>query len=479
MKEKILKLNDIKSTNLQAVLDVLLQTDGLSRVEIARRIGCDNTTVTRAVGALIEQGIVVQGEKTEQALGRPRVILRINPDGPLLLGLSLEAERITGVLTDQIDFKGLPSKTDFLDAVADVIHLLKEKANDRLRGIGAAVFGIYSGDDFKLENAAALPALNGTELRPFFEKAADSHVTICDHLVAKMSFFSRQLPQLNSGTVMLVSAGNGIGSLMAEDGRLVFSRNNHGGELGHTICQPDGMPCSCGRRGCLETVASIPALLRRCRDKMSMPQLDYEKVCQRYREGDKTVCREVETVVDFLGIAIANLLNNNPVQQLVVTGGILRLGQDFQSSLETTALLKELGATNKPILLKRGLANTLKELLMSAEYIMASGNEQVILCERGIRTYSDYLRNTLDLAAVPMLHELSHLPVIVDPSHATGIARMVPPMSLAAAACGADGLIIEVHNDPAHALCDGAQSLTPAAFDALAKKVDSVRKAVS
>ena len=107
MKEKILKLNDIKSTNLQAVLDVLLQTDGLSRVEIARRIGCDNTTVTRAVGALIEQGIVVQGEKTEQALGRPRVILRINPDGPLLLGLSLEAERITGVLTD---LRGIPQE---------------------------------------------------------------------------------------------------------------------------------------------------------------------------------------------------------------------------------------------------------------------------------------------------------------------------------------------------------------------------------
>ena len=196
------------------------------------------------------------------------------------------------------------------------------------------MFGIYSGDDFKLENAAALPALNGTELRPFFEKAADSHVTICDHLVAKMSFFSRKLPQLNSGTVMLVSAGNGIGSLMAEDGRLVFSRNNHGGELGHTICQPDGMPCSCGRRGCLETVASIPALLRRCRDKLAMPQLDFEKVRQLYGEGDQTVRREVETVVDFLGIAIANLLNNNPVQQLVVTGGILCLGQDFQTSLE-------------------------------------------------------------------------------------------------------------------------------------------------
>ena len=148
-------------------------------------------------------------------------------------------------------------------------------------------------------------------------------------------------------------------------------------------------------------------------------------------------------------------------------------------NMQNFDLLKELGGTGKPILLKRGLANTLKELLMSAEYIMASGNEQVILCERGIRTYSDYLRNTLDLAAVPMLHELSHLPVIVDPSHATGLARMVPPMALAATACGADGLIIEVHNDPVHALCDGAQSLTPETYAELVKKIKAVRAAVA
>ena len=115
---------------------------------------------------------------------------------------------------------------------------------------------------------------------------------------------------------------------------------------------------------------------------------------------------------------------------------------------------------------------------MSAEYIMAGGNEQVILCERGIRTFDDYTRNTLDLAVVPMLRELTHLPIIVDPSHATGIARLVPPMALAATACGADGLIIEVHNDPIHALCDGAQSLRPEEYDALAKKVRSVREAV-
>ena len=148
-------------------------------------------------------------------------------------------------------------------------------------------------------------------------------------------------------------------------------------------------------------------------------------------------------------------------------------------NMQNFDLLRELGKLNKPILLKRGLANTLKELLMSAEYIMSSGNEQVILCERGIRTYSDYTRNTLDLSAVPMLHELSHLPVIVDPSHATGIARLVPPMALAAAACGADGLIIEVHNDPVHALCDGAQSLKPEDYDRLAKKVRAVREVLA
>ena len=144
-------------------------------------------------------------------------------------------------------------------------------------------------------------------------------------------------------------------------------------------------------------------------------------------------------------------------------------------NMQNFDLLRELGKLNKPILLKRGLANTLKELLMSAEYIMANGNEQVILCERGIRTYSDYTRNTLDLSAVPMLHELSHLPVIVDPSHATGIARLVSPMALAGAACGADGLMIEVHNDPIHALCDGAQSLRPEQYAELAEKVRAIR----
>jgi 3-deoxy-7-phosphoheptulonate synthase len=141
-------------------------------------------------------------------------------------------------------------------------------------------------------------------------------------------------------------------------------------------------------------------------------------------------------------------------------------------NMQNFEMLKELGRSGKPILIKRGLANTLQELLMSAEYGMAGGNPNVILCERGIRTFETTTRNTLDLSAVPMLKKMSHLPVIVDPSHATGIASLVKPMALAATVCGADGLMIEVHNDPKRALCDGAQSLTPEAF---AQVMDSVR----
>ena len=152
---------------------------------------------------------------------------------------------------------------------------------------------------------------------------------------------------------------------------------------------------------------------------------------------------------------------------------IIQLGA---RNMQNFMLLKELGRSNKPILLKRGLANTIEELLMSAEYIMAGGNKQVILCERGIRTFETATRNTLDISAIPIIKKQSHLPVIIDPSHAAGIRWMVHPLSMAAIAVGADGLIIEVHNNPEKALCDGAQSLTPAQFDEV---MQDVKRAVT
>ena len=175
------------------------------------------------------------------------------------------------------------------------------------------------------------------------------------------------------------------------------------------------------------------------------------------------------------GLPIVTEIMNISTLDLFADIDIIQVGA---RNMQNFDLLKELGKTNKPILLKRGLANTLQELLMSAEYIMSEGNENVILCERGIRTFETATRNTLDLSAVSVLHEISHLPVIVDPSHATGKAKLVSPMAAAATAAGADGLIIEVHNNPACALCDGAQSLTPAQFDALSQKVMKIREAI-
>ena len=147
-------------------------------------------------------------------------------------------------------------------------------------------------------------------------------------------------------------------------------------------------------------------------------------------------------------------------------------------NMQNFELLRQLGHAGKPILLKRGLANTYQELLMSAEYIMASGNENVILCERGIRTFESFTRNTLDISAVPVLKKLTHLPIIVDPSHAVGISEFIPPLALAAVAAGADGLMIEVHNDPAHAKCDGLQSLTPEQFAELMRRVRKLGAAI-
>lgn len=177
------------------------------------------------------------------------------------------------------------------------------------------------------------------------------------------------------------------------------------------------------------------------------------------------------------------LLEAKKATGLPVVTEIMRLGhielfedvdviQVGTRNMQNFELLKELGKLDKPILLKRGLANTLDELLMSAEYIMAGGNEKVILCERGIRTFETSTRNTLDISAIPMLKKKTHLPIVIDPSHAAGLRFMVEPLSMAAIAAGADGLMIEVHNNPAKALCDGPQSLTPEMFDALMKKIN-------
>ena len=195
-------------------------------------------------------------------------------------------------------------------------------------------------------------------------------------------------------------------------------------------------------------------------DFQGLGKLGLEMLLEAKKETGMPICTEVMNLIHL------------PLFEDV---DIIQVGA---RNMQNFDLLKEVGKLKKPVLLKRGLCATMKEWLMSAEYIMSEGNEQVILCERGIRTYETYTRNTLDLSAVPTLKNLSHLPVVVDPSHATGQARLVKPMALAAAAAGADGLMIEVHNDPPHALCDGAQSLTPEQFADVAARVRKVREAI-
>ena len=165
---------------------------------------------------------------------------------------------------------------------------------------------------------------------------------------------------------------------------------------------------------------------------------------------------------------VTEIMSTDYIEEFVRDVDVIQVGA---RNMQNFDLLKQLGKTNKPILLKRGLSSTIEEWLMSAEYIMAGGNENVILCERGIRTYEGYTRNTLDLSAIPVIKKLSHLPVIVDPSHASGYWYLVEPLAKAAIAAGADGLMIEVHNDPQHALSDGQQSVKPELFDKIMKKV--------
>jgi 3-deoxy-7-phosphoheptulonate synthase len=172
---------------------------------------------------------------------------------------------------------------------------------------------------------------------------------------------------------------------------------------------------------------------------------------------------------------VTEIMSTEYIDEYVENVDIIQVGARNMQNFE---LLKQLGKTRKPILLKRGLSSTVEELLMSAEYILLEGNDNVILCERGIRTFENYTRNTLDLSAIPAIKKLSHLPVIVDPSHSTGMWWMVEPMAMAAVAAGADGLIIEVHNDPENALCDGNQSIKPEKFTLLMEKLKLIAQAV-
>ncbi|MGD9580095.1 MAG: 3-deoxy-7-phosphoheptulonate synthase [Vampirovibrionia bacterium] len=233
-------------------------------------------------------------------------------------------------------------------------------------------------------------------------------------------------------------------------------------------------PCAVEDRECLEaTAASVVAsgarMIRGGAFKPRTSPYDFQGL------GEEAL-KYLREIADQLGVAVVSeVMEINQIDLFLEYVDVLQVGA---RNMQNFNLLRELGRIKKPVLLKRGLSATIKELLMSAEYLLAGGNDQVILCERGIRTFETATRNTLDISAVPVIKSLSHLPVVVDPSHATGLRDKVAPMARASVAAGADGLIIEVHCNPASALCDGAQSLYPEQFDTLMSELELISKAV-
>ena len=225
-------------------------------------------------------------------------------------------------------------------------------------------------------------------------------------------------------------------------------------------------PCSVESESQIETVAAAvqAAGAKLLRGGAFKPRTSPYSFQGMRAEGLELLCHARSRT----GMPIVTEIMNTEHLPLFADVDLIQVGARNMQNFE---LLKAVGRSGRPVLLKRGLSATLEELVMSAEYIMAEGNDQVILCERGIRTFEPSMRNTLDISAVPMLKKMTHLPVVIDPSHAAGIAWMVEPLAAAAVAAGADGLMIEVHNDPAHALCDGAQSVTPDQFAALMEKL--------
>ena len=247
-------------------------------------------------------------------------------------------------------------------------------------------------------------------------------------------------------------------------------RTGNGAAFGGGFFQLIAGPCSVESEAQVETIAravkaSGAGVLRGGAFKPRTSPYDFQGL---HEEG----IRILSQVKQLTGLPIITEIMDISHLPLFEDVDIIQVGARNMQNFE---LLKELGKQDKPILLKRGLANTIEEWLMSAEYIMSEGNQNIILCERGIRTFETATRNTLDLSAITVLKEKTHLPVIVDPSHATGVRRYVESMALAAVAAGADGLIIEVHNNPQKALCDGAQSLTPGQFENTMKKVEKLR----
>lgn len=336
---ELLKLNNIKLTNTLAAVNTLRLEESLSRVEMAEKLSCDGTAITRITRDLIAKGVLESAGMAEPAGGRPREQIRLNAGWKNAIGIELSPGYITGALVDlkgkvlireQIHLSGKLTRQEFVDSLETIARRLLESCEkEKLLGIGIASFGSFSGEDKILENVAAYPALEKFDIGKFFVEKFGIVPEITDATYAKALYEIWFNNAAQKGTFLLFDVGAGIGCVTAIEGKVVFGRYSCSGEFGHTIYKIDGDRCGCGRRGCLETLCSIGAIEKKVNQKTAGHKFRFDDIARNYASGDKQYADIVEDCAKWLGVAIANQINFLIPDEVVVTGDMLQLGNGF------------------------------------------------------------------------------------------------------------------------------------------------------
>lgn len=364
-KNKVLKLGNIKLQNTMSLLEILREHGAVSRVELARKLNCDGTTITRITRDLIGKGLLKTLGLADSTGGRPRELIELNADWKHAIGIGLDPDFIIGTIVDlrgkvlvreQIFLGETKAKKEFVNALALITErLLSSCDRDKLLGIAVAAFGTFSGKEKILEKTAGFPELEKFDINQFFESRYSITPEIIDISISKILYEIWFGKHGTRGNFLLITAGTGIGCVTAIDGKVVFSKYSHAGEFGHSIYQPDGIPCACGRKGCLETLCSINAILRKAREKLKKKNLKFQDIIKFYSENNPQITEIVNHAGRWLGIAIANQINSLAPDEIVITGETLKLGDAFYKLLLDTisaytfpVFLKDLKITKTP-----------------------------------------------------------------------------------------------------------------------------------
>lgn len=345
----ILKLHEVHSGNLLALLATLQEHPGVSRVELARLAGCNNAVVTRAVQELSVRRLIAESGRTEGGRGRPRTALRLDSDRVRFPGVSLEPECIIAVAADWHggirhrlcrQWAERPGRDEYLAELARLTNEILAHCGVYAGPVGLAKFGALSPDGYTSAPIAAFPELAYLDWKEFFQNRFRRPATVGDLSLCRLRRTLGRHPLWRTGTLLWITADfTGIGTALVHDGKVLFE-NRHGGEFGHNIVIPDGLPCVCGRRGCLEAYAAPRVLLRRARELLNRPDLSWMELVEAYRQTDSALRSAFAPEFRLFGLTLANAINNFPVDTVIISGSLSQLGDDFTAPL--TRLLGEI-----------------------------------------------------------------------------------------------------------------------------------------